>query len=531
MSIEKNNIDNDDELIFLDEVSTGTDNHQTDMHKGDLLYEQSEPWQIAIIDDEAQVHEVTKMVLSHFQYNNRPLEFLCAYNAKQGLELFQQNNGIAVCLLDVVMETDNAGLELVRQIRAMGNHFTRIVLRTGQPGQAPEEQVILEYDINDYKEKTELTRTKLITLMHSCLKTYEYIMQQEQTRMGLEQVIKASSSVFCNHYVDDFVHGILTQISSLFNYGRDIAMLSFPDGFAAHEQNQQLKIISGIGEYENIQPQKLDQLIPEHLYQQLRQQQGSFELFHDEHCFIASYQANNSRDLLLFSGDIKDFTPLQYHLVAVFCQNVLVAFENMFLKMEANQAQSEMVFILGEAVETRSRETGYHLKRVAQISNLLAQNMDLEENFIKLLKQASPLHDIGKIAIPDAILNKPGKLTPDEWEMMKTHAEAGHKMLINSKKEVMRLASRICLEHHERWDGKGYPAGLREQQISLEGRIVAVADVFDALASKRCYKAAWSLDQVFDYMKEGRGTQFDPEIIDVLLTQKQEIVSIYQHYQ
>ena len=511
--------DDDDKLIFSDDPDVP-------------VQESGEPWLIAIVDDEEQIHEVTKLALGHFRYNGQPLKFLSAYSAKEGIELFRQHHNIAICLLDVVMETEQAGLDMVKDIRAMNNHFTRIVLRTGQPGQAPEEKVITEYDINDYKEKTELTRPKLITLMHSCLKTYEYIVNQEQVRIGLEHVIDATSKVFNKNFIDEFVSGILTQMSSLFNFGQDSAMIKVPDGFAGHEENNQLKIISGLGEYEHLENQSLEKIIPEKLYEQLVHQVQKFQVIHNDRCFIASYiSQHNARYFLLLSGDIGNYTSLQYRLVTVFCHNVLMAFENLYLKSEVEDTQWEMVFMLGEAVETRSKETGYHLKRVAELSHMLANTIGLDEHTAELIRQASPLHDIGKIAIPDAVLNKPGKLNEEEWEIMQTHVTAGYNMLRKSKKEVMQTASFIARDHHERWDGAGYPDGLSTTDISIEGRITAVADVFDALASKRCYKEAWNMTEVFDYMQESSGTQFDPKLIEALMKIKDDVLSLYEQYQ
>ncbi|MBF0264694.1 MAG: DUF3369 domain-containing protein [Gammaproteobacteria bacterium] len=518
-------MNDDDELIFLEEDDTESTSSKAENNL--------EPWIVAIIDDEEQIHHITKLALGHFRFNNRPLQFLDAYSGKEGIELFKNNNNIAVCLLDVVMETEHAGLDLVKEVRELGNDFTRIVLRTGQPGQAPEEKIITTYDINDYKEKTELTRNKLVTLMHSCLKTYEYILNQEQMRIGLENVIQASTHVLSQTYLEQFVLGVLTQMNSLFNFGRDSALISTPQGFAAHENNQQLSIIAGTGDFQShTKPVQIEDIIPEELCQKILLQEKQFEVFYDDHFFISSYMTKrNSREILLFSGNIKAYQPFQFHLVNVFCHNTLIALENIFLKSEVEDAHSEMVFMLGEAVETRSKETGYHLRRVAELSYILAKNLGMDELFCELIKQAAPLHDIGKIAIPDAILNKPGKLNEEEWEIMKTHVSSGYNMLSKSSKHIMQVAALICRDHHERWDGKGYPRGLSEQNISVEGRITAVADVFDALATKRCYKEAWSIDDVFEYFQSANGTQFEPALVTILFDNKEEILSIYDKYQ
>ncbi|WP_334313357.1 HD-GYP domain-containing protein [Psychrosphaera algicola] len=189
-------------------------------------------------------------------------------------------------------------------------------------------------------------------------------------------------------------------------------------------------------------------------------------------------------------------------------------------------SQKELSYILGEAVEKRSKETGSHVKRVANFSYMLAIYYGLPAKQAEQLKMASPLHDVGKIGIPDSILNKPAKLDPEEWAIMQTHAQLGFDILTQSQNEILQLGAIIAQQHHERWDGKGYPAGLAKENIEIAGRITAIADVFDALASERCYKPAWPLDKVLNLLKEERGKQFEPKLVDILLEHVDEFIAI-----
>lgn len=185
------------------------------------------------------------------------------------------------------------------------------------------------------------------------------------------------------------------------------------------------------------------------------------------------------------------------------------------LQQEIEDTQKEVVFTMGSIGETRSKETGNHVKRVAEYSRVFAEHSNMNKKDIELLVQASPMHDIGKVGIPDNILHKPGKLSDDEFSIMRTHAELGHKMLAHSTRPLLKVAGIIALEHHERWDGKGYPRYLKKEEISIEGRITALADVFDALGSDRCYKQAWEDERIFDYFREQKGKQFDPNLVDI----------------
>lgn len=192
--------------------------------------------------------------------------------------------------------------------------------------------------------------------------------------------------------------------------------------------------------------------------------------------------------------------------------------------------QREMIEVLGEAIETRSGETGNHVRRVAKMSLLLGKISGLPKCEYELIEVISPMHDVGKIGIPEAILDKPGRLTQEERVVIETHTEIGYKLLSSGDGEIMQSAARIALEHHERWDGKGYPNQLFEHEIHIFARITAIADVFDALMSKRCYKEAWPLEKVVELFTRECGKQFDPELCGLFLKNIDEFVDIREQY-
>ncbi len=193
------------------------------------------------------------------------------------------------------------------------------------------------------------------------------------------------------------------------------------------------------------------------------------------------------------------------------------------LSEEIIETQKELIYVMGEVVENRSRETGRHIKRVAQISELLAQKYGLSREYAGMIKMAAPMHDIGKVGIPDAILHKPGKLTEEEFAVMKEHANLGFDMLKKLDKPLVSMAARIAHEHHERYDGHGYPLNLEGEHISIEGRIVSIVDVFDALSCERCYKKIWQDEAILKYIKSEKGKQFDPELVDLFIENFEEI--------
>ncbi|UTA48539.1 response regulator [Simiduia sp. 21SJ11W-1] len=194
------------------------------------------------------------------------------------------------------------------------------------------------------------------------------------------------------------------------------------------------------------------------------------------------------------------------------------------------EAQIKLIECLGKAAEYRDNETGMHVVRMSHASALLAKRMGLSDDECEIILHASPMHDIGKIAIPDEVLLKEGKLTSKEWRTMKTHAEVGAEILGSYDSRLMEVAAIIAKTHHERWDGKGYPAGLKGEEIPLYTRIVSVCDVFDALTSNRPYKAAWPVSRALEYLQENSGSQFDPQVVEEFVSIIDQVLAIRQQF-
>ncbi|MCW8884508.1 MAG: HD domain-containing protein, partial [Motiliproteus sp.] len=190
----------------------------------------------------------------------------------------------------------------------------------------------------------------------------------------------------------------------------------------------------------------------------------------------------------------------------------------------------EIIRQLGRAAEYKDNETGYHVIRMSFYARLLALKAGLSEEQAELLFNAAPMHDVGKIGIPDYILQKPGKLNAEEWAIMRRHCEYGANIIGNSDSDLMQLAREVAMTHHERWDGKGYPKGLKGEEIPIVGRIVAISDVFDALVSTRPYKSPWPVDQALEYILEQSGSQFDPELGPILGDILPEVLGIASCY-
>ncbi|WP_163835662.1 HD-GYP domain-containing protein [Spartinivicinus ruber] len=337
------------------------------------------PWKILLVDDEEDVHAATKIALNGLVYKERRVSFISAYSAAEARHKVEENPDIALAFVDVVMESDNAGLEFVEWLRQTNQtRDIRVVLRTGQPGQAPEKKLVLEYDINDYKDKSELTAERLLT-----------------------------------------------------------------------------STITGLRGYDDI-----------------------------------------------------------------------MAIKRLLAIMDWNQKAT--VYAMATLCESRDHQLGSHVQRVAAMSKAIAQQLlemkveQIDDRFIELIELAATLHDTGKIAIPDSILNAPRPLTVEEFETMKTHPQIGYQTLEDASHFVqevglLNMAKEIAHYHHEHWDGKGYPDGLTGNNIPLPARIVAVADVFDALRAQRPYKPAWPFNKALIEISDESGSHFDPIVVSAFM--------------
>ena len=489
------------------------------------------PWKILIVDDEPEVHSSTKLVLDDFSFEGAGIEFISAYSAKEGISLMEIHEDIAVVLLDVVMETQHAGLDCARHIREiLKNHLVRIILRTGQPGQAPERQVIVDYDINDYKQKTELTTQRLFTAMYTAIRSYRDMQTIERNRIGLRYIIEASGDLFRQQSIKKLAKGVLTQISALFRLKNSFYMRS--QGFTiAQSPEGDCEFIAATGKYADLDQVDDCPILPPEIVDQIGKVLEKKASTYSDNNFMGYFPTQTQKHHILFlEGCGNDIDKEYEDLLNIFTRNVGVAFDNRYLNQELKETQQEIIHLLGELVESRSKETAYHVIRVAEYIGIFGRAAGYSEQEVELIKKASPMHDIGKMAIPDAILLKPGKLTRDEMELMKTHTQIGHKLLSSSKRRLLQTAAKIALTHHEKWDGTGYPRGLKGVEIPISGRLTCLADIFDALSSERVYKDAWPLEKVFDYLKEERGKTFDPYLADVAARSREEIMVVREKY-
>lgn len=263
---------------------------------------------------------------------------------------------------------------------------------------------------------------------------------------------------------------------------------------------------------------------------------------------ILTAQQDDETRIRALSSGAKDFLSKPFHMIETMTRirnmieirlmhnqskNQAIILEKMVRDRtaELHETRLEVIRRLGLAAEYRDNETGYHIIRMSKMSKVLGEAAGMDQDAADVLLNASPMHDIGKIGIPDRVLLKPGKLDAEEWDIMQTHAEIGGVMLDGHSSPLLVMAKEIALTHHEKWNGAGYPKGLKEEEIPLAGRVCAIADVFDALTSERPYKKPWSVEDSVAEIDNQKGAHFDPQLVDLFHTVLDEFVSIKNEYQ
>jgi response regulator RpfG family c-di-GMP phosphodiesterase len=480
-------------------------------------------WRVLIVDDDQDVHAVTRLALRNVSFKGRELELFSAYSGREAFEILRDTPDIALVLLDVVMETDDAGLLLARRIREeLHNSIVRVVLRTGQPGQAPEQRVIIEYDINDYKAKTELTTQKLFTTVISALRAYESLNMLERSRIGLGKILAGATNLYQIHSLREFASGVLNQVSAILDVGADgvLCLMQVDTGDTT--------VVAATGGYaplaENERMPESHPLWPT-IQKAFKEKKSQFE--HPANVLFIHTQEN--RDVLISVTPPWPLAQIQRDLLEVFCERIAAAFDNLYMFGQLRKAQEATVVALADLAEFRDGCTGGHVRRVQQLSSAIAARMrergaygdELTPQLVDMIGLASILHDVGKVATPDHILLKPGAHTDEERALMQTHAAVGRSVLERAANMVdgvsyLTYGAEIAGGHHEHWDGGGYPNQLKGKQIPLSARIVAVVDVFDSLLHERPYKEPWPYPEVMTYIRDRAGTQFDPEVVAAL---------------
>jgi len=519
---------------------------------------------ILIIDDEPMIRQVFAAFLDQWGYASFEAE-----NGRVGLNVFAREK-IDLVLLDLDMPV-MGGLEVLAYIHEHSPDTPVVIISgAGQLDDAVQSvklgawdyltkpianMAILDNTISRCLEKVRLVREnrmyqqhlekevarKTVELRQKNINLQEEVAERKQKEeevrrinKRLESVVEVSSRLFGYVTMNELLRGILQSMYQLLHHdlGQKEAIQAGVrhNAFVLFCNDEKRQLVSGWGIFSDCHGSAPESVLPASLYQRLLRvlESGASE-YGNEDWFGHIRTPNGLRCVVYLDGCRLD-EENERGLVMIYMNNIASAIDSLALQEEIVNTQKEIVITLGEVIETRSHETANHVRRVAEYTYLLARKLGMGDQEAMLLRFASPMHDAGKIGIPDALLNKPGRLTSEEMEVMHDHTIMGFDLLRKSQRQLLQMAAVVAHQHHERWDGSGYPQGLVEDQIHIYGRIVALADVFDALGSARCYKEAWPIDEVVALVKRERGRHFDPDLVDILVGHLPEFLEIKEKY-
>ena len=502
---------------------------ESSCNKEEIIHNDS--WNILVVDDNNFIHVLFKEMLKDFKFEEKSINIISAFSTKEAMEILSKEKDIAVIFLDIFLDERDSGFKLSKYIREVLRNFTtRIILMTGKGTTKLRETAILNYDINGYEDKDNLFNDKLYIVLVSALRSYRDILHIDNNKKIMEQVVASSSKLLASDSLENFMSSTLCYLSSIINKCRGRKCSVNGLGALRSFDERAFSVVKGLGKYANGLGNKIMDTVSKEDFQLIKKVYRKKDYTRTNNRYISYYNSSSGVEGIIYLEIDGDLSYVDRELLSVFNKNILAAFESLCLNKEIEKTQREILYLLGEATEARSEETGNHVKRVSEYCRILAEKYGLSKREVMLITMAAPIHDIGKVAIPDNILMKPGKLTREEFNIVKTHTTIGYNILKHSNRDILKAAAIIAHEHHERYDGKGYPQGLKGEEIHIFGRIAAVADVFDALGSPRVYKKPWVIEDILNYFRQEKGKHFDPVLVDILFDNLDEFLEVKEKH-
>ncbi|MBL0708481.1 MAG: response regulator [Sulfurimonas sp.] len=461
------------------------------------------PHKILYVEDEPSIQAFVKILFK----KNGVDHVDTAYNGKEALELYKLNH-YDLIVTDMIMPVMD-GFELINKIKEI-DPFQIIVMITGLSNIEDFKRAI-ELRVNFFIEKP-INPKKFQHVLADSLKLIQERKELALSSTLLEQYKHAMDESTILGIVD--TKGIITYVNKEFCEASQYSLSEIV--------GQSFDIFSDDELSPNVYSNIWNTVTTKKRWKGIIKNRSKDGVVYVADALVGPlFDAHNNIIEYIFTGH--DVTELELYKTDL-QEQLSIAMQDVV------DTQKEIIYTMGAIGETRSKETGSHVKRVAEYSYTLGILYGLDEDEAELLKLASPMHDIGKVGIPDNVLNKPARLNPEEFEIMKTHATLGYEMLKGSSKEILQASAVVAWEHHERWDGNGYPRGLKEDETHIYGRITSICDVFDALGSDRVYKKAWELDKILELLKNGKGTQFDPNLIKLFLDNLDKFLKIRDEF-
>jgi len=484
-----------DNYLFAGELAIEPTSQQPDIASN------KSSWKVLIVDDELLVHKVTKSVLGNVVIDGRNVNLISAYTAKEALELLTTHDDIAVIFLDVVMETEDAGLMLCKTIREdLNNDMVQIIIRTGQPGANPENEVILKYKINDYKEKTEISAQKLFTCLVSALRSYQNLVKVKQNKAGLNKIIVATQQLSKVNSVPLLMDGVLSQLVTLVDYcERSFVFKVKSNGQSNH--NVSIDNISLMSCFGSDDIEDVDAYITA-LQQRVIINTSPVQSLYKEKEYLVRFHFGPQDQYILYLEAGRPLTRLDLELLAIFSSNIQVAIDNLCAYQQQAQSQQDNITHCINILNRANIPQNDQLHSVAKLAGQLALDFGLEPRVATDIKLA-------------LLFNRDAQLLGNyQGQSVNNHDLDKSHPLTNSQ---LLILQNILQQQGEHFDGSGQPKQLSGTAISVEARIVALVRVFDSLSHRYDHEKAWPNGDVADLLTEQHLAHYDPKLVALLI--------------
>jgi len=457
-------------------------------------------WKVLIVDDEPLVHQVTKSVLTNITIDSRKVEFLSAFSAQEAMGVMRRHDDIAVIFLDVVMETPDAGLTICRDIREkLNNHLVQIILRTGQPGSNPENDIVLKYKINGYKDKTELSAQKLFTCLVSALRSYQDLVNIKKSKVGLSKVIAATQQINQSNSVPLFMDGVLSQVVTLIDNCKHSFVFEMS---STAELPETVRLMSSFGDEQIDKFEDFKRLLQRRLLTEFKNKQP----LESPEQFIQYFNFGERYRYVLFLETDKELSTLDLELLQLLSSNIQIALDNLFNYQVVISSQQEVIIQLFNALRAQVNGSSSSVKIILNVSLQLCFDADVGKGNIRLIETLLSFNHQAFIT-PS---NKPRLLREDDHDVNKN------------------TLSLVLKQLNERFDGTGFPSNLTGNKITLAARIITLASVLESLLSNRAYKKALTFDASLSIIEGQSGRHFDPTFVDCLINNKDQYKKIVE---
>jgi len=485
---------------------------------------------ILVVDPDPALTGMAREALDGYTLNGAGLEVLTSATAAEAREALYEHPDIAVMLLEPVLETPAAGLDLVNHIRTdLGNQRVRIIVCTAHPDTVPEDQVVEAYDVSDYRTKDSLTPRALRTAVIGRLRAFVNLQAQAAGRKGLARMLVATTGLLEMRTPDVLFPNILPRVVGLLGIGQHALLCIQGDTLP---RDRKIRVRASTGRFAQWKDVDVADIGEPRVQAALERLSPSSEtIVEPDYCALRLRAHGGIIGMIYVEGHNNDGTAREWQLLELFRNKCSIAFENALLFEELNTSQKATVLAMGSLAEYKDNAAAGHLQRIERLVGDIARELhgqghfsdELDEEFVEKVGLASLLHDVGMLSVSDETLGIPGELANNDMAAIQRHTMIGYRILNEAAvplrgRSLLTIAAEIARYHHERYDGSGYMEGLSGNAIPIGARIMAVADVFDALITDRQYRSAWTVEQAITWIIERAGKDFDPVVVEAFVT-------------